>query len=133
MMSGVPATIDANQTRAFERMNEAQARERIEELLADKRDREIAEVLNAEGHRTGYGHPVTASRVASLRLRRGMTRARRKPVDILRAPFRWVTTRKTLIASLISVITEITSRRANCHDAGPFRSGPRSKAGAEMS
>ena len=43
----------------------------------DNSDREIAEILNAEGHRTGYGHPFTADRVASLRLRRGLARSRR--------------------------------------------------------
>ena len=56
---------------------------RIEELLGHQGDREIAEVLNAEGHRTGYGHSFTPSRVESLRLRRGMSKARKTAPSVV--------------------------------------------------
>ncbi len=55
---------------------------RIEELLADKDDQEIAQMLNDEGHRTGYDNPFTANRVASVRLRRGLSRLRRTSVEV---------------------------------------------------
>ena len=55
---------------------------RIEELLADKDDQEIAQMLNDEGHRTGYGNPFTANRVASVRQQRGMSRNRRTSVEV---------------------------------------------------
>jgi DNA invertase Pin-like site-specific DNA recombinase len=60
-----------------------EAVERIEQLLAEKDDEEIAEILNAEGHRSGYRHEFTAGRVASLRLRRGLSRLRRTSSEVI--------------------------------------------------
>lgn len=60
-----------------------EAVERMEQLLSEKDDGEIAEILNAEGHRTGYGQEFTAGRVASLRLRRGLSRLRRTSSEVI--------------------------------------------------
>lgn len=54
---------------------------RIEELYRDKTDREVAEILQAEGHRSGYGKVFTAKRVTHIRSRRGMKKRRkRRPI-----------------------------------------------------
>lgn len=51
---------------------------RIEELYRERMDKETAEILNAEGHRSGTGLPFTAERVAHLRHHRGWTKRRRR-------------------------------------------------------
>jgi DNA invertase Pin-like site-specific DNA recombinase len=48
--------------------------DRIEQLYVKHIDREIAEVLNNEGFRTGYGRAFTQDRVAKLRYYRGLTK-----------------------------------------------------------
>ncbi len=52
---------------------------RIRSLYLDKMDSEIAEILNAEGYRTGYRKLFTAESVSSLRLRNGLPK--RKPSE----------------------------------------------------
>ena len=53
---------------------------RIEELYPQKMDKEVAEILNAEGHKSGMGLPFTAQRVTHVRNKRGwMKRKRRGP------------------------------------------------------
>ena len=49
---------------------------RIQELYIGLSDREIADVLNAEGHRSGYGREFTAQSVSHVRRRRGMSKPR---------------------------------------------------------
>jgi hypothetical protein len=44
---------------------------RIQALYQTNTDAQTAERLNAEGHRSGYGKPFTAERVAHIRTRRG--------------------------------------------------------------
>ena len=39
-------------------------------------------MLNDQGHRTGCGHEFNADRVASLRLRRGLSRLRRTSPEV---------------------------------------------------
>ena len=45
---------------------------RIKELFEEKTDQETAEMLNAEGYKSGYGNPFTVGGVAHLRKRSGM-------------------------------------------------------------
>lgn len=45
---------------------------RIEQLYCTQTDRQIALILNSEGHRTGYGNTFTESAVAHIRHRRGL-------------------------------------------------------------
>jgi len=56
---------------------------RIRDLIPGKTDREIAEILNAEGYRSGTGGSFTADRVCSLRLRRGLGRGQRTSTSVL--------------------------------------------------
>jgi hypothetical protein len=50
---------------------------RIKVLLTDHTDRQIAEILNVEGYRTGQGRPFTEGRVAHIRGRRNLRKYRR--------------------------------------------------------
>lgn len=45
---------------------------RIQALYLERYDEGVADALNAEGFRTGYGNTFTAERVAHIRLRRGL-------------------------------------------------------------
>ena len=81
--TGMVSRHQAERPRSHSWTTRPEAMGRIRELFADKEDKEIAEILNTEGHRTGRNFPFTADRVASLRLRRGMTRARRTPSSAL--------------------------------------------------
>jgi len=45
---------------------------RIRELYRTKQDKEIADILNAEGYRTGYGKPFTVGRVSQVRWGQGL-------------------------------------------------------------
>lgn len=51
---------------------------RIQELYTKLGDHEIAEVLNAEGHRSGYGREFTVQSVSHVRRRRGMSKPCRR-------------------------------------------------------
>ena len=51
---------------------------RIQELYTELSDHEIAEVLNAEGHRSGCGREFTTQSVSHVRQRRGMSKACRQ-------------------------------------------------------
>jgi DNA invertase Pin-like site-specific DNA recombinase len=48
---------------------------RIQELLEQKTDGEIAEILNREGHRTGHDKPFDVKRVENLRRSRGLRKS----------------------------------------------------------
>lgn len=56
----------------------AQVVGRIEELSTELSDHEIAEVLNAEGHRSGYGREFTSQSVSHVRRRRGISKGTRQ-------------------------------------------------------
>ncbi len=51
---------------------------RIEEVYRTKMDKDIARVLNTEGHRSGTGLPFTAPLVSRLRRRHGWMKRRRR-------------------------------------------------------
>ena len=50
--------------------------DRIKQLYTSNIDREIAEILNNEGYRSGYGNLFTQNRITRLRNRQGIRKQR---------------------------------------------------------
>jgi hypothetical protein len=55
------------------RRTDAAVVRRVDELLDEHNEREVADILNAEGFRSGGGHSFTLLRVVGIRVRYGLT------------------------------------------------------------
>ncbi len=64
----------AERIRPYPHTTRAEVVDRIRELMAQKTDAEIADVLNEEGRRSGYGKPFVAGMISHLRWRHGLGR-----------------------------------------------------------
>lgn len=65
----------AERVRPYPHTTSSEVLTRIEALLAENTDQEITEILNREGHRSGYGRVFTAGSVAHIRTRRGLRKS----------------------------------------------------------
>jgi hypothetical protein len=78
--TGVVSQHRADRPRRHPQETSPEVLKRIEELYPQKMDKEIAAILNAEGHRSGKGLAFTDQRVTYVRNKRGwMKRKRRGP------------------------------------------------------
>lgn len=74
--TGVVSRHRAERVKRHPQTTSPEAVVRIGELYSTMTDREIAEQLNAEGYRSGYGREFTVASVAHIRNDRGMAKAR---------------------------------------------------------
>jgi DNA invertase Pin-like site-specific DNA recombinase len=79
--TGVVSRHRAERVQPHPQTTSPEAVARIQELYVKMTDQEVADALNAEGHRSGYGKEFTVESVSSIRQTRGMIKPRgwRKP------------------------------------------------------